>query len=77
MSKLSERILALRREHGVLQLEIAAAIGVSLRTYQRFEYGDREPTASSIVALAKFYGVSTDYLLGVSDNPHPEGNRDE
>ncbi|HIT07576.1 MAG TPA: helix-turn-helix transcriptional regulator [Candidatus Merdivicinus faecavium] len=67
MSKLSERILALRREHGVLQLEIAAAIGVSLRTYQRFEYGDREPTASSIVALAKFYGVSTDYLLGVSD----------
>ena len=67
MSKLSERILALRREHGVLQLEIAAAIGVSLRTYQRVEYGDREPTASSIVALAKFYGVSTDYLLGVSD----------
>ena len=72
MSKLSERILALRREHGVLQLEIAAAIGVSLRTYQRFEYGDREPTASSIVALAKFYGVSADYLLGMSDNPHPE-----
>ena len=67
MSKLSERILALRREHGVLQLEIAAAIGVSLRTYQRFEYGGREPTASRIVALAKFYGVSTDYLLGVSD----------
>lgn len=77
MLSLRERLLQLKKEKGALQLEIATAIGVSLRTYQRFEYGDREPTASSIVALAKFYGVSTDYLLGVSDNPHPEGNRDE
>lgn len=67
MSKLSERMLALRKEKGFQQKIVAAEIGISLREYQRYEYGQREPTASSIIALANLYGVSTDYLLGVSD----------
>lgn len=67
MSKLSERMLALRKEKGLQQKTLAEMLGKSVREYQRYEYGEHEPTASSIVALAKFYGVSTDYLLGVSD----------
>ena len=72
MSKLSERMLALRKEKGKQKKIAAAEIGISLREYQRYEYGQREPTASSIIALANLYGVSADYLLGMSDNPHPE-----
>ena len=71
MPALQDRLLLLKSKTGALQQQIANAIGVSLRTYQRFEHGEREPTASTIVALAEFYGVSTDYLLGVTDNPKP------
>ena len=71
MSALQERLLLLKSKTGALQQQIANAIGVSLRTYQRFEHGEREPTASTIIALAKFYGVSADYLLGLTDNPNP------
>ena len=67
MSALQERLLLLKSKTGALQQQIANAIGVSLRTYQRFEHGEREPTASTIIALAKFYGVSADYLLGLTD----------
>ena len=72
MPKLSERMLSLRKEKGILQKIIAMEINISLREYQRYEYGQREPTASTIVALAKFYGVSADYLLGLTDNPNPK-----
>ena len=72
MSALQERLLLLKSKTGALQQQIANAIGVPLRTYQRFEHGEREPTASTIIALAKFYGVSADYLLGLTDNPNPK-----
>ena len=72
MPKLSERMLSLRKEKVILQKIIAMEINISLREYQRYEYGQREPTASTIVALAKFYGVSADYLLGLTDNPNPK-----
>ena len=72
MSALQERLLLLKSKTGALQQQIANAIVVSLRTYQRFEHGEREPTASTIIALAKFYGVSADYLLGLTDNPNPK-----
>ena len=37
--------------------------------YYRYEQGTREPSASVIIALANFFGVSTDYLLGLTDDP--------
>ncbi len=39
------------------------------RTYQRYENAEREPDASALLALADFYEVSTDYLLGRTDSP--------
>ncbi len=71
MSILSERLLLLKKQHHALQKDLANAIGKSVREYQRYEYGEHEPTASTIIALAKFYGVSADYLLGLTDNPKP------
>ena len=43
-----------------------------MREYQRYEHGEHEPTASSIIALAQFYGVTSDYLLGLSDEESGE-----
>ena len=59
-----EHLLHLRTERGFLQKEVAKAIGVSILTYQRYEYGHREPHLSQLVALADFYGISLDELAG-------------
>ena len=67
MEIFAQRLLALRKERGLSQQEAAERSGVQYRSYRRYEQGEREPQASVIVALAKFYGVNTDYLLGLSD----------
>lgn len=69
MEKLAKRLLFLRKEHGKKQTEMAQALGLSISAYCRYEYGEREPTASTIVRMAQYFGVSTDYLLGVRDDP--------
>ena len=69
MSKLSERMKLLRTGHHDSQQKTASILGIALRTYQYYERGQREPTVSVIIALAELYGVSADYLLGMSDDP--------
>jgi len=63
------RITELRQERNILQKDIAIAIGISLRQYQRYEKSEQQPTLSIINKLADYFDVSTDYLLGRSDNP--------
>ena len=65
----SERLQELKTEKNVMQKDVAAALGLPLRTYQRYEYGEREPQLSTLIKIADFYGVSLDYLAGRSDNP--------
>ena len=67
MEILSERLLLLRKERKLRQSDVAEGIGTALYTYQRYEYGEREPLASVVRAIADFYGVSADYLLGRTD----------
>lgn len=67
MKVLSERLLLLRNERKLRQADVASGLGIALYTYQRYEYGEREPLASLLAAIADFYGVSADYLLGRSD----------
>ena len=69
MAKLNERLIELKEQKSILQKDIAEQVGVSLRSYQRYEYGDRQPTADILIALADFFDVSLDYLVGRSDNP--------
>ena len=64
-----ERLQELKDTRGIMQKDVAAAIGIPLRTYQRYEYGEREPQLSTLIKLADFYGVSLDYLAGRTDNP--------
>ncbi|MCI9402535.1 MAG: helix-turn-helix transcriptional regulator [Oscillospiraceae bacterium] len=67
MSIFSERILALRDERKLSQAALAKEVGITSRTYQRYEAGEREPLMSTLVRMADFYGVSMDYLAGRTD----------
>lgn len=67
MKIFGERIRILRKEKHIRQEDAAKELGISTRTYCRYETGEREPTAPTIVALADLFGVSADYLLGRSD----------
>ena len=48
---------------------MAELLGVKLRAYQYYESEGRNPTLDNLVALADYFGVTTDYLLGRTDNP--------
>lgn len=58
-----EHLVKLRTERDIFQKDIAEAIGVSVLTYQRYEYGTREPRISKLIALADFYDMSLDELV--------------
>ena len=60
-------IIQLRKEHNISQTELGKAIGVSARAISYWEQGINEPKATYIAELSKFFGVSSDYLLGLED----------
>ena len=59
------RIKDLREDHDLTQKEVAESIGLYTTTYQRYERGEREVPLDVVIALAKFYNVSLDYLAGL------------
>lgn len=65
----SERLISLQKEKNVTKVELQQAIGISRTAYYRYEQGEREPTVSVLLALADYFDVSVDYLLGRTDNP--------
>ena len=77
-----DRLRATRIARGYTLQKTADAIGIALRSYQKYESGDSEPAFVSLVALANFLDVPTDFLLerddylkslGVSVDVPPEG----
>ena len=58
-----EHLLKLRTERGLSQKELAKEVGISTLTYQRYEYGEREPKLSALIALADYYNLSLDELV--------------
>ena len=67
MLKLSERLYSLRKERKLTQDSVAKELGISMKSYCRYEKNEREPTASLLVEMARFYHVSLDYLVGLKD----------
>ena len=65
---LSKRLKELRIENNYSQYEIANLIGIAQVTYSHYELGRRSISIQNIVKIAKIYNVSTDYLLGISDD---------
>ena len=58
------RLKELRNQHGYTQQQMADHLGITLRSYQRYESGDCEPPLSTVIAIADFFNVTVDYLLG-------------
>jgi len=69
MPDIADRLKKLRKARGVTQKQVSTAIGLTENNYQSFEYGTYRPSHDSIIKLADFFDVSTDYLLGRTDNP--------
>lgn len=69
MEILAKRLIALRSERKLSRREVAASTGMTERTYQRYENAERDPSAPALLALADYYHVSADYLLGRTDEP--------
>lgn len=64
---MNKKLKELRQEKGVSQKEVASAIGVTLSAYSNYEQGIREPSYEILVNICKYYGVTSDYLLGLED----------
>ena len=69
VSLFSQRLLELRMQKKLSQNATAKELKLGSRTYQYYESGEREPTLSTLVRMADFYGVSLDYLAGRTDTP--------
>ena len=67
MSTFKENLKALRIENGVGQVELAKQIGVSKGIISLWENGLREPNMYSLIALARYFKVSIDFLVGLKD----------
>ena len=62
-----ERLKELRIENNLSQEKLAKASGLTQPAITMWENGTRTPNMESIILLAKFFNVSSDYLLGIKD----------
>ncbi len=63
------RIRNLREDHDRTQQEVASYLGTSQTMYSRYERGENELPIRHLLALCRYYNVSADYILGLTDKP--------
>lgn len=63
------RIRDLREDRDLTQKEIAEYLHIKQNTYSQYENGQRQIPINFLILLAKYYDTSTDYILGLTDNP--------
>ncbi|MCI9309557.1 MAG: helix-turn-helix transcriptional regulator [Lawsonibacter sp.] len=67
MAEFCERLKLLRNERRLKQREMAEQFGLALNSYQAYEYATRTPDFRGLIAIADFFDVSLDYLVGRSE----------
>ena len=65
----SKRLKELRLSKGLKQTDLAKILEMSERGYRRWELSDTEPNLDKLIFLANYFNVSTDYLLGRTNDP--------
>ncbi len=77
MRELAARIVSIRKDQGITQIELAKTLGVTQSMVSRIERGELRLNGEVIIKLAKLFKVSTDELLGVKQitNDQPEISR--
>ena len=63
------RLRDLREDHDLSQQKVADFLGMKQSQYSRYERGLRDVPTDVLIRLAKLYNTSTDYILGLTDNP--------
>lgn len=71
-----ERIRDMQIDRGLTQKEVAKVINVKQNTYSQYEIGVLNYPLDVVIKLAKFYGTSVDYLVGLTDCPVPYERRE-
>ena len=66
-----KRLYDLRTDHDFSQQKVAEYLVCDRRVYGRYERGIREIPSSMVIKLATLYNTSTDYILGLTDDPTP------
>ena len=74
---ISERLTQLRKQRGLIQKDVAEAMGLDRTTYTKYERGDIKPSYETILKLADYFNVSIDYLLGKTNTPGPQIETEE
>lgn len=69
MENIGKRIKELRKEMDCTQNKLADVLGITQDSISLWENGKRIPDTQYIVALAQFFDVTSDYLLGLSNDP--------
>ena len=69
------RLKDLREDNDLKQKEIAAFLGIDQRVYSNYETGKREIPVHLLLKLAESYHTSTDYILGLTDDPYTERSK--
>ena len=65
------RIRDLREDHDLTQTEVAEYLHIRQNTYSQYENGQRQLPIDALIALAKYYHTSTDYILGLTEERKP------
>jgi len=67
------RIRELREDKDLTQTELAGILGMSQTGYSKYETGENDIPTGILIAIAKYYKTSVDYLLGLTDvrEPYP------
>jgi len=68
-AKFPQRLKELRLKNKLSQAKFAQLMGVSDTQYQRYEYGENEPTIGLLFVIGLYFEVSVDWLLGLTDDP--------
>lgn len=67
LSKFASKLSQLRKERGISQKKAASDLGISQALLSHYEKGIRECGLDFVIRCGEYYGVTTDYLLGVSE----------
>ncbi len=65
------RIRDMREDKDLSQAQIAAVIHTTQQQYSKIETGKADISGEKLILLARYYNVSTDYLLGLTKDPKP------
>lgn len=65
---IADRLYEIRKKHGLSQKKVAELLNIPQQQYSRYENGKFDIPVRYIITLCKFYGISSDWLLGLEES---------